>query len=79
MDNVPFIVAVPAPLNLVTEPVSVFLKCVGIDVKGTLKPPGFSSTDDTEEDEQLHKLLNGMIERHKDKVEAARVVSASTL
>eukprot|EP00045_Choanoeca_perplexa_P009987 m.99587 g.99587 ORF g.99587 m.99587 type:complete len:744 (+) comp15102_c0_seq4:62-2293(+) len=57
--------SVPAPLNLVTEPISFLLKGCNINVKSWLRSEGHSSSDDAEEDTQLRRLMVTLVERHR--------------
>lgn len=55
----------PAPLNLITEPLHFLLKVVGLNLKrATSAVTAYSSTDNTEENEQLQKLYRTLTERH---------------
>ncbi|EGD79507.1 hypothetical protein PTSG_10078 [Salpingoeca rosetta] len=57
--------AVPAPLNLILEPLEVVVRMSGISVHSVVQVnTGHSSTDQAEEEEQLRKLANNLVERH---------------
>eukprot|EP00049_Salpingoeca_infusionum_P005248 m.90186 g.90186 ORF g.90186 m.90186 type:complete len:781 (-) comp12910_c1_seq1:133-2475(-) len=48
--------SVPTPFNLLLEPIHWLLSCCCINLSSVPVPGAYSSTDDSEEDEQLNKL-----------------------
>eukprot|EP00043_Microstomoeca_roanoka_P019864 m.231087 g.231087 ORF g.231087 m.231087 type:complete len:773 (+) comp17063_c5_seq1:303-2621(+) len=61
--------AVPAPLNIVLEPIEFITRTCGLSVHSVVQVnTGHSSTDQAEESEQLRKLVSKLVERHTKQI-----------